>query len=184
MAFPQAPIEMDLYMELPHGITVKGGSSKTHVLKLLTNIYGQKQGAKVWHDHLVSKLQSIGFTRSSVDDCVFYRGTTIFVVYVDDGLAFDSSGDNLDEFIQELRDTGLNIEDMGHPSDYIGVNLSKDKDTFHFTQRALIDSTEYFCSSSHQDLRGIMASSAEREYLDSDLAILSDHPRYLIRHSL
>ena len=140
MAFPQAPIEMDLYMELPHGITVKGGSSKTHVLKLLTNIYGQKQGAKVWHDHLVSKLQSIGFTRSSVDDCVFYRGTTIFVVYVDDGLAFDSSGDNLDEFIQELRDTGLNIEDMGHPSDYIGVNLSKDKDTFHFTQRALIDS--------------------------------------------
>ena len=42
MAYPQAPIKMDMYMELPHGISVKGGSSRTHVLQLLANIYGQK----------------------------------------------------------------------------------------------------------------------------------------------
>ena len=41
--------------------------------------------------------------------------------------------------MQELRDTGLKLDDMGHPSDYIGVNLSKEDGVFHFTQRALID---------------------------------------------
>jgi len=139
-AFCQAPIEMDMWMELPHGITVKGGSSRTHVLKLLANIYGQKQGSKVWHDYLVGKLRDIGFVPSTVDECVFYRGTSIFVLYVDDGLAFDMTGKSLDNLVQELRDVDLDVEDLGYPSDYIGVNLSKDEDTFHFTQRALIDS--------------------------------------------
>jgi hypothetical protein len=35
MAYPQAPIKMDMYMELPTGIVVKGGNSMDHVLKLL-----------------------------------------------------------------------------------------------------------------------------------------------------
>jgi hypothetical protein len=42
MAYPQAPIEMDMYMELPTGIHTTHGNSKDHVLKLLANIYGQK----------------------------------------------------------------------------------------------------------------------------------------------
>jgi hypothetical protein len=43
MAYPQAPIKMDMYMELPTGIHTKHGNSKDHVFKLLANIYGQKQ---------------------------------------------------------------------------------------------------------------------------------------------
>jgi hypothetical protein len=38
MAYPQAPIEMDMYMELPTGIHTKHGNSKDHVLKLIANI--------------------------------------------------------------------------------------------------------------------------------------------------
>jgi hypothetical protein len=38
MAYPQAPIEMDIYMELPQGIETAEGNSKDHVLKLLKNI--------------------------------------------------------------------------------------------------------------------------------------------------
>ena len=40
MAYMQAPIEMDIYMELPMGIETKQRSSKSHVLKLLSNLYG------------------------------------------------------------------------------------------------------------------------------------------------
>jgi hypothetical protein len=43
MALPQAPIEMDMYMDLPKGIETELGNSKAHVLKLLQNIYVQKQ---------------------------------------------------------------------------------------------------------------------------------------------
>jgi hypothetical protein len=41
LAYPQAPIEFDMYMELPKGIEMKDGNRKTHVLKLLKNLYGQ-----------------------------------------------------------------------------------------------------------------------------------------------
>jgi hypothetical protein len=49
MAYPQAPIEMDMYMELPTGIHTKHGNSKDHLLKLLANIYVQKQADRVWN---------------------------------------------------------------------------------------------------------------------------------------
>ena len=90
MAYPQAPIEMDIYMELPQGIETAQGNSKYHVLKLLKNIYGQKQAGRVWNEYLVEKLRSIGFNQSLVDDCVFYRNDTIFMVYVDDGIFIGS----------------------------------------------------------------------------------------------
>jgi hypothetical protein len=73
MAYPQAPIEMDIYMELPQGIQTAHGNSKDHVLKLEKNIYGQKQAGRVWNSFLVDKLMSLGFTPSLIDDCVFFR---------------------------------------------------------------------------------------------------------------
>ena len=49
MAFPQAPIENDMYMELPAGIRTKHGNSKDYVLQIVANLYGQKQGGRVWN---------------------------------------------------------------------------------------------------------------------------------------
>jgi hypothetical protein len=62
MAYPQASIEMDIYMELPQGIQTKHKNSKDCVLKLEKNIYGQKQAGHMWNSFLVDKLLSIGFT--------------------------------------------------------------------------------------------------------------------------
>jgi hypothetical protein len=43
--------------------------------------------------------------------------------------------------IKEIQGLGLNIEDQGHPADYVGVNIKKPQDgSYEFTQRALIDS--------------------------------------------
>jgi hypothetical protein len=42
LAYPQAPIEFDLYLDFPKGIKLSNGNNKTHVLKLLKNLYGQK----------------------------------------------------------------------------------------------------------------------------------------------
>jgi len=47
MAYPQAPIKMDIYMELSQGIMTAHGNSKDHVLKLEKNIYEQKQAGCV-----------------------------------------------------------------------------------------------------------------------------------------
>jgi hypothetical protein len=42
MVYPQSPIKMDVYMELPICVHTKHEKYKDHVLKLLTNIYRQK----------------------------------------------------------------------------------------------------------------------------------------------
>jgi hypothetical protein len=77
---------MDIYMELPQGIQTETGNSKDYVLKLLKNIYGQKQAGRAWNSFLVDKLNSLGYTASLIDDCVFFHGDIIFMVYVDDGI--------------------------------------------------------------------------------------------------
>ena len=95
MAYPQAPIEMDIYMELPQGIETAKGNSKDHVLKLLNNIYGQKQAGRVWNEYLVDKLTSLGYKASLIDDCMFYRGDIIFMVYVDDDIFLGQDDEQL-----------------------------------------------------------------------------------------
>jgi hypothetical protein len=135
MAYPQAPIEMNIYMELPQGIQTKHGNSKDHVLKLEKNIYGQKQAGRVWNSFLVDKLTSIGLTTSLIDDCVFFCNDIIFMVYMDDGIFLGSNDLQLQEVIKEIQELGLNIEHQGHPADYVGVNIKKLKDgSYEFTQ--------------------------------------------------
>jgi hypothetical protein len=140
MAYPQAPIEMDIYMELPQGIQTAHGNSKDHMLKLEKNIYSQKQAGCVWNSFLVDKLMSLGFTSSLIDNCVFFRDDIIFMVYVDDGIFLGNDDSKLQVTIQEIQELGLNIEDQDHPADYVGVNIKKLRDgLYEFTQRALID---------------------------------------------
>ena len=47
MAYPQAPIEVDMWMKIPHKILPESGEPKNKCLKLLQNIYGQKQARHV-----------------------------------------------------------------------------------------------------------------------------------------
>jgi hypothetical protein len=122
LAYPQAPIEFDMYMNLPKGIQMANGNRSTHVLKLLKKLYGQKQAGMVWNKHLTSGLVKIGCVQSKVDECVLYRDGVIFMVYVDDGIFFCISMDKIDQAILELRAAGYDIEDMGDVNDYLGIN--------------------------------------------------------------
>ncbi len=116
MAYPQATIEIDMYMEITQGIHLKNGNSKDHLLKLLANLYSQKQAGCVWNSYLVNKLLEIEFKQSMIDDCVFYRGDVIFIVYVDSSILIGSSDERLTNIITELQNLDLDIEDQGHPA--------------------------------------------------------------------
>ena len=73
LAFPQAPVEREIYMEVPKGFTLGGGEDrKKYVLKIHRNIYSQKQAGRVWNKYLVDRLVNrVGFVQSKVDECVF-----------------------------------------------------------------------------------------------------------------
>ena len=62
-AFPQAPVENFLYLKVPAGFEVEGGTRDEYDLKLHKNVYGQKQAGRVWYKYLTNKLvNAMGFT--------------------------------------------------------------------------------------------------------------------------
>jgi hypothetical protein len=127
-------------MELPSGIQLSNGSSKTRVLKLIKNMHGQNQAGRVWNQTLKKGLEEIGFTQSRVDECVFYKGVTIFVVYLDDIIFFGPKLKALEGAMQDLKNLGYNLELMGDVKDYLGINF----EVFHdgrikMSQAKLID---------------------------------------------
>jgi hypothetical protein len=143
------------------------------VLKLEKNIYGQKQAGRVWNSYLVDKLTSLGFTPSLIDDCVFFRDDIIFMVYVDDGIFLGNEDSKLQDAIKEIQNSGLNIEDQGHPADYVGVNIKKLRGgSYEFTQRALIDA---MVSSMTSDLRMQKSSLSLRRCPSSYTHLRTNH---------
>ena len=48
LAYTKSPIECDMYLNLTYGIATDSGNSRTYVLKLLRNVYGQKQAGKTF----------------------------------------------------------------------------------------------------------------------------------------
>ena len=129
-----------MYMELPAGIRTKYGDGRTNVLHLLKNLYGQKQAGKIWNDHLVSGLKEIGFVQSEIDECLFYRGSVIFIVYFDDGIFASPNNQAIDQAITDLQAANYDIEDQGTLADYLGVNVETLKDVrINLSQPLLID---------------------------------------------
>lgn len=56
-AFPQVPVETNLYIEIPKGCNIGPTmSTRDWVLKVLNNTYGQKQARRVWYEHLTNGL--------------------------------------------------------------------------------------------------------------------------------
>ena len=138
LAFPQANIEHDMYMELPAGIIPKD-RNKDYVLLLRKNLYGQKQASRVFYLYLREGLEKIGFRVSKIDECLFYRSKTMFVVYVDDGIVVDKDMNKVVQVVKDLKEAGYDIEDKSTINDYLGVNFTYlDEETIELTQPQLI----------------------------------------------
>jgi hypothetical protein len=89
---------------------------------------------------LRKKLIKLGFKPSEHDECVFYYGSTIFIVYTDDTTLLGPNKKEIDEIFKKLDDT-FNIEDQGELSDYLGIKIVRNSDgIMEWSQPALIES--------------------------------------------
>ena len=143
MAYPQAPAEMPLYMRLPQGYKRRGMSRKTHALKLIRNVYGQKQAGRVWNQYMDKGMKDIGFTPSAFDPCLYYRGSVLFLVYIDDCIVFGPTAGAIDQVINDLRSSPqqFTVDDQGDVGDFLGIQIKKrDDGSVHLSQPQLIDS--------------------------------------------
>ena len=127
-----------MYMEIPQGFDVDGNRSE-YVLRLLKNLYGQKQAGRVWNHHLDKGLKDLKFRTSKIDECVYYKGTLVVMVYVDDMLVVSPNEREIQHFI---RDLGKNytLTDEGPVDEYLGVKIERLKDgRVRMTQPKLTD---------------------------------------------
>jgi hypothetical protein len=140
MAYTQADIEKPLYMELPSGINYKGIDKRDYVLKLLKNLYGQKQAGRVWNKYLLDGLSELGFTQSKVDECLLYRDDVAILIYVDDTILCSKSKMHLEKAIRDIE-SKFKIQEVGDIQDFLGVHVEKTSEGgFKLTQPHLVDS--------------------------------------------
>jgi hypothetical protein len=141
MAYVQADVENDnMYMKIPKGFDVQGKDPNAFALKLNKNLYGQKQAGRVWYRHLTKKLLAIGFIKSDVDECVFYKGTAIYVLYTDDSILTGPNAAELDAIIELMKKEGLDLTVEGDVSDFLGVKITRLEDgRIRLTQPHLIE---------------------------------------------
>ena len=102
-AYPQSPIDYDLYMDLPKGFKNKDGDSRTHVLQLLKNLYGQNQEVWVCNHHLNDVHFQFGLKKSAVDECVWYKDKIIFFYYAENGIFMGPEYKSIDRSIEEIE---------------------------------------------------------------------------------
>ena len=85
-------------------------------------------------------VNKAGFVQSKVDDCVFQKGTVIYVLYTDDSILFAPTQKEVDNCIADIHSTGLNITVEGNVKDFLGVNIERRPDgTVKFSQPHLIN---------------------------------------------
>jgi Reverse transcriptase (RNA-dependent DNA polymerase) len=139
-AFPQAPSEADLYIDVPKGCSIEGENSKW-ALRVVNNIYGQKQAGRVWYRYLVDKLkQELHFTQNKFDPCVLWNNGCLIVIYTDDTIITSSNEAMIDETIANIAKL-FKITSEDSVNDFIGVNIDKGDDGKIFlTQPKLIQS--------------------------------------------
>jgi hypothetical protein len=148
LAFPQADLEVPVYMELPLGFDApENGSQKLYVLCLNKSLYGLKQAGYNWFAKLRNGLIDCGFTQSNIDACMFFGKGCIVLTYVDDCIIVGDKMDRIESLITSLHDGKENfvLQDEGSIDKYLGVSITQlDDASFELTQPFLIERISIF----------------------------------------
>jgi hypothetical protein len=133
-AFLQAPIDHDVYVEMPKLFQVEG-----KVWKLQRAIYGLKDAPRAYFIHTKNKLEELGFRQSDADPCLFISPTVICLIYVDDALFVYKSPQEVDILTKRMKALGMLFNEESDVAGYLGVLLDRDpiNDTITLRQSGL-----------------------------------------------
>jgi Reverse transcriptase (RNA-dependent DNA polymerase) len=142
LVVPQAPIEHTLYMEIPKGFELEDRHDcGKYILKLHRNVYGSKNTGRTWYQYLSQKLvKEVGFVQSKVDECVYYKGTVMYVLHTDDSILAGLDWNDIEQVIKDIQLANLNITVEGDIQDFLGININRKQDrSVHLSQPQLVE---------------------------------------------
>ncbi|CAI7889698.1 unnamed protein product [Closterium sp. NIES-53] len=137
-AFLYAPVDAEIFVELPHG--THGNSNQ--VCQLLKSLYRIKQAPRLWQQHLHTRLTRIGF-RQLPHGQGMYRLTKdadyiLLIVYVDDLLYIGSTDDVTTWFEGELqKDLMLTVSST--VTQYLGLNIREEENAIYLSAEKYAD---------------------------------------------
>jgi hypothetical protein len=134
LAFPQAPVKTDIYMNpprVPNGFNIPDlptlSDRLSNVYKLLRNLYGLKDAGKTWFEFLRKGLLKRGWEQSEVDICLFTKAGILLVVYVDDAILISPHASQIQDEIRSLQ-VDYALTDDGDLKDYLGTRFERNND--------------------------------------------------------
>jgi hypothetical protein len=146
LAFPQADLKEDIWMQLPIGFQVEGqteaDSDRQYVLKLNKSLYGLKQASFNWYEKLKTSLEDRNFKPSEIDPCLYIGNGMIVLTYVDDCIIIGPAMKEIDKFVESLKNGPENfvLTDEGDIDKFLGIEITQlDDQRFKLCQPFLID---------------------------------------------
>ena len=140
-AFVQATLDKPVWIHFPRGFQSQDKMKHTRCLRLKRGLYGMANAPRLFYDHLFGALiDQLGFVPSDIDPCLLMRHDIILIVYCDDAGIAARCREDIDNFIQELRDLKFDLTVEGTFEEYLSVNYRVDEDgVVHMTQSGLIE---------------------------------------------
>jgi hypothetical protein len=145
LAFPQAELEEDIWMEIPLGVEVDGQKGE-YLLKLKRNLYGLKQASHNWFNHLKDGLEHRGLVASEIDPCLYLGKGLAVLTYVDDCILVSTDKGKIDTLIETLKNGTKErpndkyiLTDEGDIDKFLGIEITHHEDgSFEISQPHLI----------------------------------------------
>ena len=133
-AFCNAPLEEEIYVEIPFGAP---GYGQDFVWRLKKALYGLKQAGREWNRTFSKGLKRLGFKQTASEPCLF-AGSSLFTgiiigVYVDDCIVMYRDENKLKELITCLQEK-FPIKDEGELKNFVGIQISRNENTVKLHQ--------------------------------------------------
>ena len=81
----------------------------------------------------------MSFTRSKIDECIFYRGKTVYLLYTDDSILSGLDKEEIAQVIKDLKCANLYVTDEVNMEDFLGINIQRKDEEIHLTHPHLIE---------------------------------------------
>lgn len=112
--------------------------SHGHIVLLPKSLYGLRQEPKLWWEHFAKMVDSIGFKRSTVTDCLFIYATSnpdYVIIYVDE--LFFIGYDTADTDLRNKLSTFFTVTDLGSCLHFLGLTIDSTEKGIILSQKGM-----------------------------------------------
>jgi hypothetical protein len=133
-AFIHGRVQETIYVHQPRGFHQGQGDE---VLKLKRTLYGLKQSPRYFFKYFTERLLKQGLTASKFDPCLFMSKTLIVIIYVDYSLIYGKNDEEINDFIERMKQEDVALHREGTAEGYLGVDIQREGNSVTLRQEGL-----------------------------------------------